>query len=201
MKSIDILKGMLLMLFLSVVMAVEHSSKRKELNESLIPRIANGDTEAFSELYETTKTAVYSFALSIVKNAHDAQDIMQETYLKIHANAIGYFSQGKPMAWIFTIVRNLCLMHLRKSRKSDVEFDEAIGCESPVDFTQNVDDNELISMMMTALSEEERSIVIMHVVSGMKHREISEILEIPLSTVLSKYNRALHKMKKHFDAR
>lgn len=192
---------MLLMLFLSVVMAVEHSSKRKELNESLIPRIANGDTEAFSELYETTKTAVYSFALSIVKNAHDAQDIMQETYLKIHANAIGYFSQGKPMAWIFTIVRNLCLMHLRKSRKSDVEFDEAIGCESPVDFTQNVDDNELISMMMTALSEEERSIVIMHVVSGMKHREISEILEIPLSTVLSKYNRALHKMKKHFDAR
>ena len=189
------------MLFLSVVMAVEHSSKRKELNESLIPRIANGDTEAFSELYETTKTAVYSFALSIVKNAHDAQDIMQETYLKIHANAIGYFSQGKPMAWIFTIVRNLCLMHLRKSRKSDVEFDEAIGCESPVDFTQNVDDNELISMMMTALSEEERSIVIMHVVSGMKHREISEILEIPLSTVLSKYNRALHKMKKHFDAR
>ena len=49
---------------------------------------------------------------------------------------------------------------------------------------------------MTVLSEEERQIVLLHAVSGMKHRELSELLELPLSTVLSKYARALAKLKK-----
>ena len=62
--------------------------------------------------------------------------------------------------------------------------------------TDTQDDALALREAMTVLSEEERQIVLLHAVSGMKHRELSELLELPLSTVLSKYARALAKLKK-----
>lgn len=57
------------------------------------------------------------------------------------------------------------------------------------------EDNMILSECLNTLSEEERRIVVMHAVSGMKHKEIAEFLNMPLSTVLSKYNRSLKKLK------
>lgn len=77
--------------------------------DELIEKIAAGDRDALASLYEQTNKSVYGFALSILKDTHDAQDVLQDCYLHIYSAAGSYRSQGKPMAWILTITRNLCL--------------------------------------------------------------------------------------------
>ena len=78
------------------------------VDENLIIRMAAGDGAAFKELYEQTSSAVYGFALSILKNKHDAEDVMHDAFIKVYTAAVTYKSMGKPLAWILTIVKNLC---------------------------------------------------------------------------------------------
>ena len=82
--------------------------------EDCIARIAGGDKDALADLYNRTRPAVYGFALSIVKNAHDAEDILHDACLQVWNAAGGYRRQGKPMAWVLTITRNLALEKLRE---------------------------------------------------------------------------------------
>lgn len=72
-------------------------------------QIAKGDRDTLGALYHQANTAVYSFALSILKNTSDAEDALHDCFLDIYQAAEHYRPQGKPMAWIFTIVRNRCL--------------------------------------------------------------------------------------------
>ena len=163
-----------------------------QLEEQLL-KIAEGNKEYIGYLYEKTKNAVYGFALSILKNTHDAEDILQETYIRIFSCAGQYKSVGKPMAWILSIARNLSLMKLRDNKKiadmSDAEFEKLEVSD------KTYDDKIILKKAMQILTDEERQIVMLHAVAGFKHREISELLSIRLSTVLSKYNRALKKLK------
>lgn len=170
----------------------ETNSKRLD---ELIQDIANGDNNAIAELYRLTDKNVYSFALSILKNRHDAQDVLQDCYLHICSSAGSYSCRGKPMAWILAITRNLCLKYIRSSKKRVLFSDEEWSRVSQDDFESSVDDRITISACMRSLSDAERQIVVLHAVSGMKHREIAELLKIPLPTVLSKYNRAIKKLR------
>ena len=71
--------------------------------EKCIKDISFGDKDALSTLYNLTKTSVYGFALSILKNMHEAEDVLQEVYIRIYENASFYNPNGKPLAWILTI--------------------------------------------------------------------------------------------------
>ena len=95
------------MLLFGMTAAVGESGKGVS-DETLLKQVGTGDREAFRQLYQNTDRTVYSFILSIVKNPSDAEEILQETYLKVWTSASGYVGQGKPLAWIFTIARNLC---------------------------------------------------------------------------------------------
>ena len=156
----------------------------------------NNSPVSFTRLYNLTSSAVYSFAFSILKNHHDSEDILHDCYLSIHASAQNYKSQSNPLAWILTITKNLCLMKLReKNKTADLPEDDwknFIAAPEPVSH----EDRIVIEACMNQLTEEERQIVVLHAVSEMKHREIADVLDLPLSTVLSKYHRAIKKLKK-----
>jgi RNA polymerase sigma-70 factor (ECF subfamily) len=159
--------------------------------------IAQGDPDALDRLYHSTSASIYSFALSILKNPHDAEDVLQDCYLNIHAGAEGYHSSGKPMAWILTITKNLCYQILRqRQRTADLPQEDwepwLIANEG-----LSHEDKVIIRQCMELLSDEERQIVSLHAVAGFRHREIAELLSLPLSTVLSKYHRAIKKLKQH----
>lgn len=168
-----------------------------DADERLILALARGDTNAMHDLYHATHVDIYGFALSIVKNHADAEDIMQETYLKIYSGAPNYQPMGKPMAWIFTIVRNLALSKLRDKKNSHlpIEDNPELDLDPICSPHASVEDKLLLKAAVTVLSDEERQIIMLHIVSGLKHREISELLEMNLSTVLSKYHRGLKKMR------
>ena len=159
-----------------------------------IEETATGNMEGFKKLYTETKSSVYGFALSVLKNPDDAEDVLQDCFVKVFSAAADYKSQGKPLAWILTITRNLCLQLLRDKKKhADIPEED---WEKYVGETDNAstEDNIVLTELLQTLAEDERQIVVLHVVSGLKHREIADFLKMPLSTVLSKYNRSLKKL-------
>ena len=166
------------------------------LEERLLPLVGQGDPEAFEVLYRSTEKAVYAQALSILRNPHDAEDIVQETYLKVRAAAHLYVPQGKPLAWLFTITKNLCRDLLRGQSRTEAAPD---GAEDDLRFSYVSDptDRLVLEAALKALGEEERQVVLLHAASGLKHREIARDLGLPLSTVLSRYSRALKKLQRY----
>ena len=182
-----------MLLFTSIPKTEEATPAELDL---LLQEIAAGNPAALEALYRHTRPAVYGFALSILKNAHDAEDVLHDCYVAVW-QAAGYRTQGKPMAWLMTITRNLCLQLLRQRQKTaDLPEEDWEPClREPMSVTP--EDRLVLTACMERLSDEERQIVALHAVSGFKHREIAALLQLPLSTVLSKYRRALKKLKEY----
>lgn len=162
---------------------------------SRLAGVAGGDRQALEELYAAARGAVYATALGILKNAQDAQDVTQDAFVRIWENAGRYEPTGSPMAWMLSVTRNLALMHLRQSSRtaelSEGEWD-AIPIAAPA---VTPEDRIVLQTALAALSDTERQIVLLHAATGLKHREIAALLDIPLPTVLSKYHRAMKKMR------
>ena len=161
-----------------------------------IKAVAMGDKSALAALYECAKTPIYAYALSVVKSRQDAEDVLQDVLLEIWRSSPSYVSMGKPMAWIITITRSICLMKLRaRSRTASEPLDlDLLG--DKVSSEMSPEDRFVIRSCLEELSESEREIVILHAVSSLKHKETAKLMGLPLSTVLSKYNRAIKKLRK-----
>lgn len=161
--------------------------------------IREQDPKALEEFYYRTSASVFGFALSVLKNTQDAEDVMHDLYLQIWSGIGTYRAAGKPMAWVLTITRNLCLQKLREYRKrSDIpqeDWETYIGGSDKM----SPEDKLILTECLKNLSDEERQVVVLYAVSGFKHREIAKLLEMPLSTVLSKYNRAMKKLRKFME--
>ena len=188
------------MLFMGLMSLDRPDDYGRLSDEKLLIKVADGDQEAFRQLYQNTDRTMYSFILSIVKNPQDAEEIMQEVFLKIWTSAKSYKSQGKPLAWMFTIARNLCYMKFREQKHdSDVTIDDLMGAEAG-EVCQEIEmaaDKMVLLAGLQILKEEEREIVLLHTSGGLKHREIAASLKIPLATALSRYNRAMKKLENY----
>ena len=162
----------------------------------LIGKVAEGDMTSLEGIYNMTRESVFGYALSFVKNFSDAEDVLHDCYISIFKGAGGYKSQGKPLAWILTIAKNLCLKKINEgSGRVDLSEDEWNDkLEGYTELTP--EERAVLKDCLSKLSEEEQKVVMMHGFMGYKHREIAEELGLPLSTVLSRYNRALAKLQK-----
>ncbi|MBE6934592.1 MAG: RNA polymerase sigma factor [Ruminococcaceae bacterium] len=163
--------------------------------DGYISRMASGDTQGLELLYQAVSPGVYAFALSVLKNSHDAEDVLQDTFLRVYNGAAAYRSQGKPMAWILTIAKNLCYKRLQEQQRTGTAPQE---WQNYTQSNISADDKAVIWACMEQLSDDERQIVVLHAVAGFKHREIAQMLDEKLSTVLSKYHRAIKKLKENF---
>lgn len=174
----------------------EHASALdRSALERLLAGVAAGEQEALAELYHRTRTAVYGMALSYLHNVHDAQDLTQDVFVRVWDCAGQYRPTGSPMGWLLAVCRNLCLMQLRSESRhaslTDAEWDAIPAEETGL----SADERSLLQQALAGLGEEERRVVLLHAATGLKYREIAALLELPLATVLSKYHRALKKMR------
>ena len=183
------------LLLVSLLQENSFVKEQIEIDDQLMKKITT-DNVAFRTLYEGAYKAVYGFAYTIVKNPQDAQDVVQDTFISVYKSAHKYKPQGKPMSWILTIAKNCSLMKI-KARKKYVYVDDVNGMENmfQVQPDTSYSDKFILQNALSKLTQEEREIVVLHALSNLKHREISELLNIKLSTVLSKYNRALKKLR------
>lgn len=181
-------------------MAMEYRRRLDEEElDALLQRIASGDREALADLYHRVRTTVYALALSYLKNAQDAEDATQDAFVQIWESAPSYRPAGKAVAWMLTVTRNLCLMRLRKVQHDGSLSEEEWAALPELPHGLAPEERLALSAAMETLDEQERRIVLLYAVTGWKHREIAALLELPLPTVLSKYHRALKKLRKRLE--
>src|SRR5881296_1685633 len=150
--------------------------------------------------------AAHNLARWLLRNEQDAQDVVQEAYLRAFKSFAG-FRGSNGRAWLLTIVRNTSYTLLKKNRAVDLTttFDEEIhgsGDESasPATILEHAEDAELIRNAMDQLPTEFREIVILRHQQDLSYKEIGEILRIPPGTVMSRLARARGKLKEYFAA-
>ena len=169
--------------------------KNDSLLELYIVGMANRDKDSLINFYEMTKKDVFAFILSIVKNYDDAEDIFQDIYVRIYENANLYQLRGKPLAWVLTIAKNLCYAKLN-GNKETIDIDEVYNLSGNDKIADDVSNKLFIKSLFEKIDNTDRNIVVLHVVSGLKFREIADLIDLSLSTVLSKYHRTIKKLNK-----
>jgi len=158
---------------------------------------------SFEEAMLPHMDAAHNFAKWLLHNEQDAQDVVQEAYLRAFRSFAG-FRGSNGRAWLLTIVRNTAYTLLKKNRSADLTttFDEEIhlmGHESasPAMILERAEDAELMKNAIDQLPEEFREILILRHQEDLSYHDIGEILKIPAGTVMSRLARARAKLKEY----
>ena len=155
----------------------------------LINKLKNNKMEYFDSFFELTKKKVFFAAYSIIQDYSLAEDFLQNTFV-IFLENINKIDTGKSiLSYLITIARNQALNYINKHNKI-----------SSIKETFHSDDNlnhykELIPLLKKILDPIDFQILILHAVDELKHREIAEILKLPLGTITYKYNQTIKKIQ------
>ena len=163
--------------------------KNKDL-DLLLRKMKMGNEDAFVELYNATKKGLFAFIYTYLNNYQDSEDILLETFIKIRSNIQRYKDNTNPTAWMFQIAKNEALNYINKNKRVEyVDFQENVSIAG--NYEMDVEGKQILEITIKVLSQDEARIVLLHAVEGYKHQEISKILNMPLGTVLWKYNKAI----------
>jgi len=175
-------------------------------DEDLIERFQNGDLYAFDLIVKRYKNQLLNFIFRFLGNTEEAEDLVQETFLRVYRNRTAYQKVAKFSTWIYTIAGNLAKTELRKRKRrrffsiSELGFnekdydisDEAYNPERDVDGRMK---EEIIHEQIMALSPKFREVILLRDVQQLSYEEISVIVKIPLGTVKSRVNRGRLKLQ------
>lgn len=171
---------------------------KRGLNNLLV-KVSDGDELAFEKLYMETSKGIYALIYPYFHNREDTEDALQEIFMRIKDKAHLYKKGTDARSWIFQLAKNYALNKLRdKTRNTDfISEDDQTKISS--DYQNKSLDKTMFILMQKVLTEEEYEIVIRYILMGYKHREIAHELNIPLGTVLYKYQNALQKIRKELE--
>src|SRR5437667_1529363 len=162
---------------------------------------------SFEETMLPHMDAAHNLARWLLRNEQDAQDVVQEAFLRAF-KSFGGFHGSNGRAWLLTIVRNTSYTLLKKNRVVDLTtpFDEEIhvsGHESvsPATILEHSEDAELIREAMDELPTEFREILALRHQEGLSYKEIANIAQIPPGTVMSRLARPRAKLREYLAAR
>ena len=177
-------------------------NSQKQQLDNLLALTALGDQSAFSQLYQQTSSLLYAIALRILKKNEQAEEALQEAYVKIWHNASEYNSEkGAVLTWMGSIVRYRCLDMLRKIKpvESIDEHLEYMILEDddpgPLEQALMQGDAQALLECIDELKEKQRRSILMAFYEGLTHEQLSRCLSVPLGTVKSWIRRSLEKIK------
>lgn len=184
----------------------------KPENSDLIQKKGRMDPMAFDDLYNKYRVSVYSLACYLTQNQREAEDLFQETWLRVVQNLHKTLNMRDLKAWIFTITANLYRDELRKKRirrlfflQKTITSDHRVersnskpgsGKLNTTSETNRVDMCMAISQAMADLPDRQRLIFVLKEIEGFKHSEISEILGLPVGTIKSQMHRAVKQLQR-----
>lgn len=171
----------------------------KALTKSLL-KLKKGNVNALENIYNSTYKGVFSFVLPIMRTREKAEDIAQNTFIHVYENIDKFDETKNPLNWILTISKNLALTEVKKDNKEiSTDFMESVNGDRVISYDSDEFDTPILDIANRILSPIDLQIVMMYIEGEYKHREISEILGIPLGTVTWKYNNALKKIKTEYE--
>lgn len=167
----------------------------KKLEKAMFD-LKNSDDSALAIIYQIMSKGVFTFVLPILNDYHLAEDITQQTFITIYEKKNQYELNTNARNWILTIAKNLALNELKKHKnettiKSEETSNNFQSYEMKLEF-----DTPTIDLAKQILDTSEFQILMMYLVGEYKHKEIANILNLPLGTVTWKYKNALDKLRK-----
>jgi RNA polymerase sigma-70 factor (ECF subfamily) len=170
----------------------------------LLRRIAAQDSAALSEFYDQTAASLFSFAMRMLKNAHDAEEVIQDVFMQIWNKAPSFDPDlGVAFSWSTSIVRNRCIDRLRsRQRRSQVMLETNDG-EAAEPYIETfvaehyltTDELEAVRVALGTLPEDQKQAIEMAFFGGLSHHEIAEALDQPLGTVKARIRRGMLKLR------
>lgn len=178
-------------------------------DRKLVEDARRGDAAAFRALVNRHQRRAYAVALGMVHDPDDARDVCQEAFLKAYRNLSSFEGEAQFFTWLYRIVMNLCIDHLRKKRGQQVEFDEAQASDAPdeagiaphrtgFDPARALSDKELRRQILEALdklSPAHRAVMVMREVEGMSYQEMADEMKCSIGTIMSRLFHARKKMQ------
>jgi len=163
----------------------------------LLALVAKGDQAAFERLYAATRAKLYGVVLRILRRADLADEVMQDTYLKIWRNA-GEFDPriATPITWMVAIARNRALDLVRKKRETSIE-DEPSAMEAPSEDAHPLDRQEMTDELRRLLAclgdleAERRRLILLAYYGGWSREQLAAKFEAPVNTVKTWLRRSL----------
>jgi len=184
--------------------------KFKLSDEKLILRFQEGDINAYNELVKRYKDRLLNFVFRYFNNREQAEDVVQDTLIKLYTHASYYKNIAKFSTWIFTIAKNNALTELRKNKRKQTdslwtEEGKVIDINSKEQSLDVKVQNEIaidqLNKFLDEIPENFRMAVVLRDFQELSYDEISKILEIPIGTIKSRINRGriqLAEKMKHF---
>lgn len=169
--------------------------KRDAEIERLIERIGQGEPSCMEELYSHMAAPVFGYSLSMLGDRQDAEDVLHDCVVRIYLSAGKYVPKGKPLAWIIRIARNLCIDRIRERKRAEPSetVSERILQEYPL---ADAEDGLMLQSFLSLLAPEDRRIIALHASAGFTFREIAKEMGMKAPTVMSRYRRAMIKLRK-----
>jgi RNA polymerase sigma-70 factor, ECF subfamily len=177
----------------------------------LVERARHGDREAFRGLVERYQRKVTALAVGMLRNREDALDIVQDTFIKAYQSLDKFKGDSSFYTWVYRIAVNLCIDHQRRESRyvqlgadaDDAGDDvvppspEEIERNEPFERTRSAEIGVHLSQAINELTAEHRAVILLREVDGLSYEEISQVLECPKGTVMSR----LHYARRHLQTR
>ena len=186
-------------------LSVKQLDKKKSqflyTDEMLISQFQSGDENAYVELVNRYKDKLTNFVFYFLKDEEHAEDIVQETFIRLYEKKHYYKEIAKFSTWIYTIARNLANTELRKKSRTKIMYlsqmsyhkkDYDFKSNEP-ELNKNIENEFLMKEIHCAidkLPENYKSVIILRDIQGLGYEQISNIVGVPLGTVKSRINRA-----------
>lgn len=168
--------------------------------ERLILRVGNRDRSAFSSLYALTSAKLFGVALRVLDNRAEAEEVLQEAFVKVWQNADRYAANGlSPMTWLITLTRNQAIDRIRTRRAPMADIDEVAdlrdGGPTPEQAAQTSSERRRIERCLDELDADRADAVRGAYLDGDSYQELADRLDVPLNTMRTWLRRSLLKLR------
>lgn len=182
----------------------------READIELLKAVKAGDATAYRGIVEKYQGRVYAMTYGMVRNREDARDITQDAFVKAYNNLDGFRLESSFYTWLYRIAMNLAIDFIRKrQRQGTTSYDEAIATRDEDgaiaemhhgdDPGRTLDRKRLHKRIMDAVDElpdDQKQAILLREVEGLSYKEISDVMEIPEGTVMSRLFYARKKLQK-----
>ncbi|MDD5360524.1 MAG: sigma-70 family RNA polymerase sigma factor [Ignavibacteria bacterium] len=181
---------------------------RSYTDEQLILKFQENDVEAFNEIVLRYKDKVVNFLFRYTGDRDEAEDLAQDTFVKVYRSKHLYKEIAKFSTWFYTIAVNTAKTNAKKKSRmstisisdfdpeNDKDFDLKDSGQSPEDNANSGIENHYIQQAINSLDEDFKNIIILRDIEELEYDEIAKITGLPMGTVKSRINRAREKLKK-----
>jgi RNA polymerase sigma-70 factor (ECF subfamily) len=176
-----------------------------ETDEQLVRKSQNDDERAFGELVSRYESKVYSLALKMLRNPEDAEDVLQDTFLRAYRGIKSFKGNSTFSTWVYRITANSALMRLRKRQLPTVSIDDADEREAPINIADwapgpveqmlNQETQAAMTEAIEALPPEFRQVFVLRDIEELSNAEVAEILDLSVAAVKSRLHRARLKVR------